>query len=229
MLMDTADHRAVHSHCSSCWRTIALFPLLAALICTSAIAADPLFVINEIHADPDSIVGDANQDGQVSTTEDEFIEFVNVSGVGQDISGFTLSDTVAVRHEFAAESWLPAGCAVVVFGGGTPTGDFGSAQALIASSGSLSLNNGGEDVTLADADGQPMAAVSYGSQGGGDQSITRDPDLTGEFVQHTTVNGGTGPLFSPGTRVDGAPFAADCESLPPTDPPVEVLRDGFEG
>jgi hypothetical protein len=118
---------------------------------------------------------------------------------------------------------------VVVFGGGTPAGVFGGAQAFTASSGSLSLNNGGEDITLADAGGQALATESYGTLAGGDQSITRDPDLTGTFVQHTTVNGGTGPLFSPGTRIDGSPFAMDCESLPPTDPPEEVLRDGFEG
>ncbi len=93
----------------------------------------------------------------------------------------------------------------------------------------MSLNNGGEDVTLADADGLPLATESYGILANADQAITRDPDLTGPFVQHTTVNGGTGPLFSPGSRLDGTPFATDCASSPPTEPPVEVLRDGFEG
>lgn len=227
--MDPRAHTLAHPPCPGGGLNIALAIVVTLLTFTSALAADPLFVINEIHADPNSVLGDANQDGQVSTTEDEFIEFVNVSGVAQDISGFTLSDASGERHAFAAETWLPAGCAVVVFGGGAPAGEFGGAQAVTASSGGLGLNNNGDDVTLADAESQPLATESYGSLAGGDQSITRDPDLTGTFVQHTTVNGGSGPLFSPGTRLDGTPFATDCASSPPTDPPVEVLRDGFEG
>ena len=36
-----------------------------------------------------------------------------------------------------------------------------------------------------------------------DQSYTRSPDLTGDFVQHGTVSAN---LFSPGTKADGSSF-----------------------
>jgi hypothetical protein len=39
-----------------------------------------------------------------------------------------------------------------------------------------------------------------------DQSLTRSPDLTGDFVPHTTAAGSNGATFSVGTQVDGAPF-----------------------
>src|SRR5262245_38769263 len=61
-----------------------------------ASAQSPVF-INEILADPD---GDANGDGVVSGTQDEFVELVNVSGSFLDISGWTLSDASGVRHTF---------------------------------------------------------------------------------------------------------------------------------
>ena len=41
-------------------------------------AQSPIF-INEILADPDATNGDANGDGVVSSTQDEFVELVNVS------------------------------------------------------------------------------------------------------------------------------------------------------
>ena len=35
------------------------------------------FVINEIHADPDGTLGDANNDGTANFSDDEFVEIVN--------------------------------------------------------------------------------------------------------------------------------------------------------
>ncbi len=173
---------------------------------TSTLAA-PSLVINEINADPDSTNGDANGDGTAHFGDDEFVEIYNDSGVDIDVSGWTLSDGFGVRHTFPANSIVPNQCAILVFGGGTPTGSFGGAVVQTASSGTLGLNNGGDTVTLNDG-GQDQATAGYGSAGGNNQSLTLDPDITGAtFVQHTGATGSGGALFSPGTMIDGTQFA----------------------
>ena len=174
-------------------------------------AAD--WVINEIHADPDAGAGDANGDGTVNTSQDEFVELVNDSAVAADISGWTLSDAVGVRHTFPPGTVVAADCGIVVFGGGAPAGPFGGMLVQTASSGQLGLNNGGDTVTLGDG-AATVVAVTYGGEGGSNQSLTRDPDLTGTFVQHSAAVGSGGALYSPGTRVDGSAFAG-CTPPPP--------------
>jgi hypothetical protein len=159
-------------------------------------------------------LGDANGDGTSSTTQDEFVEIVNNSGGVVDISGWTVADAVSVRHTFAAGTLVPDQCAIVLFGGGTPTGSFGGAIVLTA--GSLGLNNGGDTITLADGTGAVVQTAVYGSEGGDNQSLTRDPDLSGAFAKHSLANGSSGTLFSPGTRLNGDPFG-DC--TPPDLPP----------
>jgi predicted extracellular nuclease len=171
-------------------------------------------VINEIHADPaDDLPGDANRDGIRDASADEFVEVVNTSATDLDVSGWTLSDGVGVRHTFPAGSIVTARCAVVVFGGNTPTGVFGNALVQVASSGMLGLNNGGDSITIDSGSG--TLAVTYGSEGGSDQSITLDPDVTGTppYVQHSAAAGSGGSLFSPGTQVNGAQFAG-CPAIP---------------
>ncbi|MEA3337407.1 MAG: ExeM/NucH family extracellular endonuclease [Chloroflexota bacterium] len=167
----------------------------------------PPLVFNELQADPDAINGDANGDGVVSTTEDEFVEIVNDSGAPVDISGWILSDGVQLRHTFPAGTVIPNLCTVVVFGGGTPTGSFGGAVVQIASTGGLGLNNSGDTVTLNDGSNDIVSLI-YGSEGGNNQSITRDPDITGPepLVYHSTATGSGSALFSPGTMIDGTPF-----------------------
>ena len=176
----------------------------------------PPLVINEFLADPDSTValGDANGDGARSATQDEFIEIVNTGDSDVDMSGMTISDQIGVRHVFADGTVLLAGQAIVIFGGGTPTGDFGGAQVVTASSGALGLNNGGDRITLATADGDAIAELEYGSEGGANQSLTREPDLTGDFAQHTGVAGALGATFSPGTKADGSAFNPPAPEVP---------------
>ena len=165
------------------------------------------WVINEINADPDATDGDANGDGVVSTTQDEFVEVVNDSDVTVDISGWTLADGFGVRHTFPEGSVIGSGCAVVVFAGGTPTGAFGNSLVQTASGGSLGLNNGGDSVTLNDGSSD-IVTTSYGSEGGSNQSLTLDPDVIGAEprVKHSLATGSGGALFSPGTKVDGTQF-----------------------
>jgi len=178
----------------------------------------PAFVINEINADPDSTLGDANGDGEAHYGDDEFVEIVNMSGGDIDMSGWTLSDGYGVRHTFGFGTIVGDSCAVVVFGGGTPTGEFGGAIVTTASTGSLGLNNGGDTVTVADGDGAVQLTIDYGSAGN-NQSITRNPDVYGtDWANHSEV-APDGALFSPGTRLDGVGFGGDCGggSLPDTD------------
>lgn len=182
----------------------------------------PSLVINEFLADPDATValGDANGDGIRSATQDEFIEIVNTGDSDIDLSGITLSDPVGVRHTFADEATLAAGAAIVVFGGGAPTGDFGGASVVTASSGSLGLNNGGDTITLATADGDVIQQLPYGAEAAHGVSLTRDPDLTGEFVQHDGATGSGGAVFSPGTTIGGDGFLA-----PPPQTPVLTINE----
>jgi hypothetical protein len=186
-------------------------------------------VINEIHADPASgSDGDANGDGTRHSTQDEFVEIVNTTGVDADISGWTLSDGFGVRHTFPGGTVVADGCGVVVFGGGTPTGVFGNVEVQTASSGSLGLNNGGDDVTLNDG-ASDVAMASYGGAGGDNQSLTLDPDITGaSFVKHTVATGGGGTRFSPGTRADGVAFAG-CAPTAPAWVINELLADPASG
>jgi len=170
----------------------------------------PSLIINEILADPSATAGDANGDGTINTTQDEFIEFINVSGAALDISGWTISDAVQVRHTFSASTMVTNQCGVIVFGGGTPTGTFGNTvvQVANASGNSLGLNNTGDTVTLKNG-ATVIATYTYGSEGGADESLTRNPDITGPtpLVKHTTAAGASGRLFSAGLKVDGTQFS----------------------
>ena len=73
-----------------------------------------------------------------------------------------------------------------------------------ASDGQLNLNNSGDFITLYDTLGGVVLTFDVEPLSNNpDESYTRSPDLTGDFVQHTDVNTA---LFSPGTKVDGTPF-----------------------
>ncbi len=186
-------------------------------ITIDVLAADAygVLVLNEIlydpHPDDPPAVpnGDANGDGDRQGSQDEFIEIVNTGDSSLDISGLIIRDAVAVRHVFPAGTILAPGQAVVVFGGGTPTGDFGGSVVQTASTGFLGLNNTGDTVTLLKPDDTTVIA-QYSYDGSvADQSITLDPDLSGaEFVAHTTAAGDPNSVHSPGTKIDGTPFTA---------------------
>ena len=162
-------------------------------------------VLNETMFDPASdITGDANGDGTRDQLQDEFIEFFNNSSSPLDISGFTISDATALRHTFPASTVIPAKGVLVLFGGGTPTGDFGGAIVQVASEGELNLNNAGDIITLKNTTDRIVILFESSSTGlnfGDNQSITRSPDITGDFVLHTTANASL--LFSPGAKVSG--------------------------
>ena len=180
-------------------------------------------IINELLADPpDGLAGDANHDGVRDTSGDEFVELVNATMHDIDLSGYQLqsrsltatNDTL--RHRFAPNTTLLAGAAIVVFGGGSPNATnpvFGGAQILKASSGGLSLVNAGGVVTLRNPAGTIVTSIAYGTslnlRGDQNQSLTRSPDISGQFALHSTVSDRP---FSPGTRLDGSAFAQESST-----------------
>lgn len=159
----------------------------------------PDIVLNEILSDPDE---DANGDGNFSTDDDEFLEFVNTGNSDLDITNWTVEDATSTTHTFENPTVLKSHQAIVVFGGGTPTGDFGGA--LVQTTSSLSLNNSGDDVILKNDSGVEIINIHY--SGASNQSETRSPDITGTFTDHTIVDTDNGSSFSPGTRIGGFPF-----------------------
>jgi len=193
-------------------------------------------LINEFLADPaasttDPTVGDANRDGVRSASQDEFVELVNTTVNDIDISGYRIfsrgTGADVQRHVFAAGTVLRSCSAMVVFGGGTTSFNpndpaFGGAQVVEASSGGLSLGNAEGAITLQDQSGAIVNLVAYGGSSGieadNDQSVTRSPDITGNFAQHLAASGGARP-YSPGTQINGAPFS----SCTPAVARVEVL------
>jgi len=84
---------------------------------------------------------------------------------------------------------------------------FGNSLVQTASGGSVGLNNGGDSITLNDGT-TDISNTRYGAEGGDNQSITLDPDVTGvpPRVKHSVAVASSGALFSPGTRVDGSQF-----------------------
>jgi len=164
----------------------------------------PAVIISEIHADPDGTLGDANGDGVVSSTQDEFVEVVNTTLDYQDISGWVIADGNSDRFTFPANTILPPHEAAVVFSGGTPTGDFGNCtlNGFVFTAGSLGLNNSGDTVTLKNDSAVTIQAVVYGSEGGDNQSLVRNPDWTNApMVKHTTT--ASGLRYSPGANNSG--------------------------
>ncbi|WP_159951510.1 lamin tail domain-containing protein [Polaribacter septentrionalilitoris] len=163
----------------------------------------PILVINEVLADPDATTGDANGDGTVSTSDDEFVELYNSMGTPLDISGYKLSDGASERHVFPKGTIIPANGTIIVFGGGTPTGVAGLVQ--VASTGVLGLNNGGDTITIVNDSDALVVTETYGAAGN-NQSIARNPDFTGSFIDHSSI--GTNTVdFSPGkNNTDNIPF-----------------------
>ncbi|MDR6302061.1 lamin tail domain-containing protein [Mesonia maritima] len=168
-------------------------------------------ILNEILYDPsnDNLDGDANGDGTYAQNEDEFIEIYNNSSSPFDVSGYKIFDTEALdadtpRHVIPNGTVIPANSAIVIFGGGTPTGSFGGAIVQTSTTGDLNLNNSGDVLTIQDAEGTVVISFDIEPLSNNpNESYTRNPDITGDFEQHGGVSA---TLFSPGTKTDGTSF-----------------------
>nr|WP_309243023.1 lamin tail domain-containing protein [Hyalangium versicolor] len=142
-----------------------------------------------------------------SDVNGEFIELINSGTSAVDLSGWTISDALSVRHTFAGGTMLDPGKAIVVFGGASaipPT----LTNAVAASTGQLNLSNSGDTVTVKDSTGTVVEAITFPSgtltQDG--ISANRNPDATSgaAFAAHTSVVSGV--KTSPGTRANGSAF-----------------------
>ena len=169
------------------------------------------FILNEVLYDPPgALAGDANGDGVRDPNDDEFLEFVNDSDSSYNLSGYMIfdADRLALgtpNHVFPENTIINPSQAVVVFGGGNPSGLFGGAQVFVASNQVLNLNNSGDFMTFTDSLGNVIIEFDITPLSDNpNESYTRSPDITGDFMQHNSVISGT--LFSPGTNADGSSF-----------------------
>jgi len=163
---------------------------VAAGVLGNAASAQANIFIHEVLADPAPDVGDANGDGSVSSSADEFVELYNDSDEAVNLSGWVFADALKTRHIFADGAWIDPSGLMVVFGGNPVCNGF---LCQAASSGTLSLNNGGDTLRLFDSSDMLIDEWIYGSEGGKDESLVRIGD---QVFLHTDVEPGV--LFSPG-------------------------------
>ncbi len=189
-----------------------------------ALATSGDLVINELLADA-TVDGDPNADGSTDSVEDEFVEIANLAGVSVDLGGVTIVEndwsTYLPRHTFAEGTVLKAGEAIVVFGGGDVSNMSADNVSYVTADNEdpgtqygLSLLDSGETVRLVAADGkETITSLAYGSASidgtvpsASDESITLDPDVSGDtYVLHSEATDSSGS-FTPGTYVDGSAF-----------------------
>jgi len=178
-------------------------------------AATPAeLMINEVLADPPPGY-DANGDGVADTRQDEFLEIVNAGDHAVDLSGATIEDEVRVRYTFPDGVSLAPGGALVVFGGGAPAAIDG---VQVYTAAGLYLNNDGDTLRIRRVDGELLAQIGYGGEGGDNQSLVRqtDADPNAPMVGHLSLSE---LPASPGTRTDGSPFGDE----PPPPPTTHLL------
>lgn len=183
----------------------------------SAVAPGDL-VFNELLIDP-ATTADPNGDGDPDPVDDEFLEIANASDATVDLSGATLWDSgiSTARHTFPTATYLRAGEAIVVFGGGSvSTLSAPNVMFVVADNEDhslqygLALNNDGDVATLKGADGTVLASTPYGSAGGpavtGDTSLVLAPEVYGtDYTAHLYATHSIGAQ-SPGTYADGTAF-----------------------
>ena len=194
--------------------------------------AEATVVISEVLADPPTgEVGDANQDGQRDTYEDEFIELYNAGVASVDISGWRLGDSSKSSDsffQFPANTVMEPGSYVVLFGGGNPAG---FTVPVYTDDGRIGngLTGKGEDIHLIDDTGDTIAVVSH-TPWPTKQSLVRHPSDSDEWVPHKTAST-IKALFSPGhTHIIPKPdyplFISEVLADPPSGLAGDANRDG---
>ena len=168
--------------------------------------SDGAFTITSVNTASNVVLHEilANEIGSDAGTE--FIELLNAGGSAVDIGGWTLWDATGLRHTFASNTMLGAGRALVVFGKAASI-PAGVGNAVGATTGGLSLNNGGDTVTLQKPGGTVVDTYTYAASLAGQDAVSmnRNPDgsATGNFVLHTSLSSRGA---SPGTRANGSAF-----------------------
>ncbi len=163
-------------------------------VCLSlASPVESYILISEVLADPPSgAVGDANGDGVVSSSGDEFVELYNASGETVFLEGWSIADALKERHVFRAGSLIEPWATVLVFGGAEVP--FVDPFWYTASTGGLGLNNSGDAVRLYDANGALIDEFKFGPEGGMDVSLFRREPVYASQITPSAA----GIPFSPG-------------------------------
>ena len=163
-----------------------IFPLAAVSLPMSLSAQ---LIINELLYDP-APGNDVNQDGNASTSEDEFVEIVNAGASAVDIGDYSITDASGNTFTFPVGTMIASNEALIVFNAGNPPATLNGATVFV---GCPSLNNGGDTITLFDPGFNQLDQVVWTSSGvSADQSYNRNPDLFGTFAPHSTVPGAIG-------------------------------------
>ncbi len=193
-----------------------------------------VLVIDEVLADPPTgLEGDSNGDGVRHSSEDEFVEILNISTRPADLTELVLTDlgTESGAFRFPDGTVLPPGERAVLFGGGQPMGLPGTVFVDDGKIGKGLTNSGDGVVLLHGVGGDTLDAMTYGSEGGRDQSLVREPQGTGAWVKHSDPPGQG--RFSPGTArpsMIGAHFSQDNITIAPGESsvldPVGFFADG---
>ena len=174
--------------------------------------------------------GDANQDGERDTYQDEFIELYNAGSDPIDLSGWRLGDSKALstHFQFPDGAVIAPGSYVVLFGGGRPTG---FTVPVYADDGKIGngLTNKGEKISLTGDTGAEIASVAHGTWPS-KQSLVRHPSDGDALVPHKTAST-VKALFSPGrTHIVPKPdyplFISEVLADPPSGARGDANRDG---
>ena len=173
---------------------------------------------------PTDSIGDANHDGVRSSSDDEFVELVNSTSHDLDISGLSAAGAKLRRggrhsapHVCRGHDRRRANRGSHLWRRRPNPSDpvFGSALVFEGLDGRIVLEQPGGIVTLRDNSGAVANIFEYGGatglSAGSNQSLTRSPDISGRLYGSRHCAGPSGKLFSPGTRVDGTPFADNSD------------------
>jgi hypothetical protein len=185
---------------------------IAALVVAvlAAATASGQVVINEIMPDPASDWSPTDGDDEYHSVEDEWVEILNIGAAPVDIEGWRLRDAVSDSSwRFGFTGTLPSGGYAVVYGDVAYAWEDANGYPRYG----LSLNNGGDTISLVRPDGTVVDALTYeGSQVGDDRSIGRIPDGVGSWEVLDGLNPTdpmtTGIAPSPGTVNVASPVEA---------------------
>lgn len=193
---------------------------MTASVAAIAPAINGDLAFNEVLADPPADA-DPNGDGLSDPTEDEFVELVNRGRTTVDLGGYSLWDegNDTARHSFPVPTVLHPGEALVVFGGGDPSGVVATNCTAAAAVNAddplllgLALNNDGDTVTLQDSYGGVITTMSYDGSIE-DASNVLSPEIDGaDWTHHAYVSGSVGAT-SPCTLADGGAFPEPADRL----------------
>jgi hypothetical protein len=197
----TSDHYPVFSHYD--WDTTAS-SRFGDSSTTAAEGSGGNRATSDSRVSPEVIINEIGANEPGSDTASEFVELINAGAATVSLAGWALSDATSMRHVFASGTTLAPGKALVVIGSSAAAIEPELTNVVAASTGSLSLANGGDSVVLADASGSEVDRYTYTASLAANDgvSMNRTPDggRNRAFVLHTLLSNLD---RSPGKQADG--------------------------